>query len=91
MANAIEYALMAGRAYQTTRGQINWLPDLTTLGWTEYLHIPNPDIPTTKGFEASFFQKGNEIVISFAGTGSGVDWLANLAGGIGLTSDGYSI
>ena len=28
MANAIEYALMAGRSYQTTRGKINWLPDL---------------------------------------------------------------
>jgi len=91
MANAIEYALMAGRAYQTTRGQTNWLPDLFSLGWTEFFHAPDTSIPipitTTSGFEAISFQKGNEIVISFAGTGSGVDWLANLANGIGLTSD----
>ncbi|OFZ68762.1 MAG: hypothetical protein A2V79_10845 [Betaproteobacteria bacterium RBG_16_56_24] len=89
MANAIEYALMAGRAYQTTRGQINWLPDLQSLGWTEFFHVPDPitSITTTRGFEAISFQRGNEIVISFAGTGSGVDWLANLANGIGLTSD----
>ena len=32
MANAIEYALMAGRVYQTTRGEINWLPDLLSQG-----------------------------------------------------------
>ena len=89
MANAIECALMAGRAYQTTRGQINWLPDLQSLGWSEFFHVPDQanSITTTGGFEAISFQKGNEIVISFAGTGTGVDWLANLANGIGLTSD----
>ncbi len=89
MADAIEYALMAGRAYQTTRGQINWLPDIQSLGWTEFFHAPDQaaSITTTSGFEAISFQKGSEIVISFAGTGTGADWLANLANGIGLTSD----
>ena len=87
MANAIELTLMAGRIYQSTRDKINWLPDLLSLGWTEFFHVPSASIPTTSGFEAISFQKGNEIVISFAGTGTGVDWLANLANGIGLTSD----
>ncbi|MDH4101514.1 MAG: hypothetical protein OEV28_13195 [Nitrospirota bacterium] len=46
MATATEYALMAGRVYQTTRDKINWLPDLQSLGWTEFFHVPNnPDYP----------------------------------------------
>ena len=35
MANAIELTLMAGRIYQSTRDKINWLPDLSSLGWIE--------------------------------------------------------
>lgn len=31
MATDIEYALMAGRVYQSTRAEINWLPDLQSL------------------------------------------------------------
>lgn len=73
MATAIDYAVMAGRAYQTARNKINWfsVPD----GWVEYFHVPkNPDYPMfteTSGFEAVSFQSKanpNEIVISFAGT-----------------------
>ncbi|RFC39108.1 MAG: Ca2+-binding protein, RTX toxin-related [Candidatus Nitrotoga sp. LAW] len=81
MANAIELALMAGRVYQSTRDKINWLPDLSSLGWIEFSHQQKPS-----GFEAISFQKGNEIVISFAGTGSNVDWWANTGGFFGVTS-----
>lgn len=82
MATDIEYALMAGRVYQSTRGMINWLPDLQSLGWTEF--FPKQE---SSGFEAISFQKGNEIVISFAGTGSNVVWWANTGGFFGVTSD----
>lgn len=75
MATTIEYALMAGRIYQSTRGEINWLPDLQSFGWTELLLQQQPS-----GFEAVSFRKGNEIVISFAGTGSNVDWWTNGVG-----------
>lgn len=64
----IDYALMAGRAYQTNRAQngINWFP--APEGWTEFFHVPSSAIPTTSGFEAVSFQKGSKIVISFTGT-----------------------
>jgi Lipase (class 3) len=65
-----EYALMAGHAYRTTRDEINWLP--APQGWTPYFPVPDPDtataFPVTAGFEAISFQRGNEIVISYAGT-----------------------
>jgi VCBS repeat-containing protein len=81
---------MAGRVYQTTRGKINWLPDLQSQGWSEFFHVPNnPDYPNftaASGFEAVSFQNGNEIVISFAGTGTAVDWWANAGGAFGVTS-----
>jgi Ca2+-binding RTX toxin-like protein len=82
MATDIEYALMAGRVYQSTRGQINWLPDLQSQGWVEFFHQQEPS-----GFEAVSFQRGTDIVISYAGTGSGVDWWANAGGFFGVTSD----
>ena len=82
MATDTEYALMAGRVYQSTRGTINWLPDLQSLGWAEF--FPQQE---SSGFEALSFQKGTEIVISFAGTGSNVDWWANTGGFFGVTSD----
>lgn len=72
MANHIEleYALMAGRAYQATRDKDNnWFP--IPDGWTEFLHVPNDTYPTTSGFEAVSFQSTttpNQIVISYAGT-----------------------
>ena len=87
MTTDIEYALMAGRAYQITRDQINQFP--TPQGWLELAHVPkNPDYPMfteTSGFEAVSFQNianPNEIVISFAGTNPSSmvdpDWIANL-------------
>lgn len=65
MANAIELALMAGRIYQSTRDKINWLPDLSSLGWIERIDKTQSLL---SGLEATYFTKGNEIVISFAGT-----------------------
>lgn len=82
MATEIEYALMAGRVYQSTRATINWLPDLQSLGWAELFHQQQPS-----GFEAISFKKGSDIVISFAGTGSAVDWWANAGGFFGVTTE----
>ncbi len=83
MATEIEYALMAGRVYQSTRLEINWFPDLLSFGWAEQLEERQS---LTSGFEATYFTKGTEIVISFAGTGSNVDWWANAGGFFGVTS-----
>jgi Ca2+-binding RTX toxin-like protein len=83
MATEVEYALMAGRSYQSSRATINWLPDLLAQGWTEGRYERND----YSGFEAVSFQKGNEIVISFAGTGSNVDWWANAGGFFGVTTE----
>ena len=71
MATTIEYALMAGRAYQTTRDPgINWFP--IPKGWLELAHVPNnpglPQFTGADGFEAIAFKKGTDIVISYAGT-----------------------
>lgn len=57
----IALALMAGRAYYDTRADINRFP--VPDGWTEKLHEAKPC-----GFEAVSFQRGDEIVISYAGT-----------------------
>jgi hypothetical protein len=82
----IDCALMAGRAYQQTRADINWFPVPT--GWTEFFHVPNPSFPTTGGFEAVSFQSGNQIVISFTGTDQLSDWTsANVPLAFGLPSD----
>ena len=69
MTTAIEYALMAGHAYRTTRDKINWLP--APQGWAPFFPVPDPTtpgFPTTHGFEAVSFTKGTDIVISYAGT-----------------------
>ncbi len=78
-----EYALMAGVAYQSTRNANNRFP--VPDGWTVMQHDTKPS-----GFEAISFQRGNEIVISFAGTDPtdlSEAVLTNLALGIGYASD----
>ena len=85
MPSNAEYALMAGRAYQSTRAGINRFP--VPEGWNEPLD-KRKLLPS--GFEAGYFVRGNEIVISFAGTGPELlnpDWLANafLTLGVGAT------
>jgi len=77
MANDIEYAIMAGRVYEFTRSTINWLPDLQSFGWMEF--YPRSD---AIGFEAISFVKGNEIVISYAGTDEAKDWGTNIPLGL---------
>lgn len=75
MATDIEYAIMSGRAYQSTRKNINQFP--IPDGWMEENHKWND----SSGFEAvSFRNKSNpkEIVISFAGTNGITDIQDNL-------------
>ncbi|MBN1364872.1 MAG: hypothetical protein JW976_08720 [Syntrophaceae bacterium] len=57
----IDCALMAGAVYKKSRNQINILPNPN--GWETFNYKT-----TESGFEAVSFRKGNEIVISFAGT-----------------------
>ncbi|TNC97577.1 MAG: putative Ca2+-binding hemolysin, partial [Rhodocyclaceae bacterium] len=95
MTTTIDYALMAGHAYRTTRDKINWIP--APQGWTPFFPVPDPTtaavFPVTSGFEAVSFQSTtnpNEIVISYAGTDPGDlfgDWAANLALAGGVLSD----
>jgi hypothetical protein len=77
-----EYALMAGHAYLDTRDRMNWLP--VPQGWSEFNHQVK-----SSGFEAVSFQRGTEIVISYAGTGPGLnqDWWANFGLYTGLGAD----
>jgi hypothetical protein len=86
MATTIDYALMAGHAYRTTRDDINWIS--VPQGWSPFFHVPDPDTPSfpvTSGFEAISFQRGTEIVISYAGTDPG-DLLGDIAADIGLAT-----
>lgn len=83
MITDIELALMAGRAYQTTRDDINLFP--TPQRWMIIGHDEKDS-----GFEAVSFQSKinpNQIVISYAGTypGDSNDLLADfgLAAGTG--------
>lgn len=66
MVTRLEYALMSGRAYQSTRSELNLFPTLNGYGWLEPLEKRERDRVTC--FEAGYFQRGNEIVVSFAGT-----------------------
>jgi len=64
MTTAIEYALMAGASYISTRPDPNKFP--IPSGWLE---MPNSRFnDPSSGFEAVTFQNGTNIVISFAGT-----------------------
>ncbi|MFH1026371.1 MAG: hypothetical protein V1791_00060 [Pseudomonadota bacterium] len=63
----IDYALMAGASYISTRPDINRFP--VPQGWTEQLEFRARN--DSSGFEATTFRNAanpNEIVISFAGT-----------------------
>ncbi len=88
MATTVDvYALMAGRAYQATRNSINQFQG--PQGWLEFAHVPNnpsfPQFTGADGFEAVAFQKGNEIVISYAGTNPS-DLSGDMAANIGLAT-----
>jgi hypothetical protein len=84
MPTELEYALMSGGSYLSTRDQRNQFP--IPNGWTQ-LSISRDD---NSGFEAVAFQQGtgtnpSNIVISFAGTNFGVaDLAADAALGSGI-------
>ena len=85
MTTITEYALMAGASYVSTRPDVNKFP--VPDGWVE-----STEDRTTKpsGFEATYFTKGSEIVISYAGTDPGDllgDWPTNLALAGGVIAD----
>lgn len=65
MVTTIEYALMAGASYISTRLDINKFP--IPQGWTNVIDPPHFKDDAT-GFEAISFQRGTDIVISYAGT-----------------------
>ena len=84
----IDCALMAGRAYQTSRDKANWFS--VPQGWQEFFHVPDPAIPTfppNSGFEAVSFRRGTEIVISFAGTNGSGDLGTDVALWMGMAAD----
>lgn len=77
-ARTIEYALMAGSAYFSTRGDINRIP--LPGSWQPLNPAAGLDhIISGTGFEARAFQQGDEIVIAFAGTVELIDWLSGNA------------
>lgn len=85
MIQTLDYALMAGRAYQSTRAPINQFSVATD--WLEFFHVP--DIATafnaTGGFEAVSFRRASEIVISYAGTYN-KDYLGYQVANVGLAT-----
>lgn len=80
MATAIEYALMSGASYISTRADINKFP--VPEGWTESIEDRQKE---PGGFEATYFTNGSEIVISYAGTDSD-DWFGDIAADIALAT-----
>ena len=63
----IDYMLMSGNAYFSTRSDVNRVPNPN--GWSL---LPDESLrrrgPLASGFEAAAYQQGNQIVISYAGT-----------------------
>ena len=87
MTTPVNFALMAGGAYFSTRNEVNRFP--VPFGWTAIPRNPEPS-----GFEAVVFQRGSgtnaEIVISYAGTDfddKTGDVAADAALWLGLASD----
>ncbi|WP_153021665.1 MULTISPECIES: calcium-binding protein [unclassified Rhodanobacter] len=76
MTSNLEYAQLATHVY--ARSDENRTP--LTDGWTQISRQEDD----TWGFSAGAYQRGNEIVISFAGTNETMDWASNVPAGIGL-------
>jgi Ca2+-binding RTX toxin-like protein len=83
MATVIEYALMAGAAYISSRADINKFP--IPQGWVEQVELRKNDLGS--GFEATEFRRDSEIVISYAGTNGDGDVPADVALGAGAWSE----
>jgi hypothetical protein len=87
MATELEYALMAGGAYFSTRAPINQFP--IPAGWTQL----GTSLDYSSGFEAVAFQQQgtNDIVISYAGTYPGLaDVTADGLLGAGMNNRGQT-
>jgi len=84
MTTPLDYAILAGASYFSTRSGINRFP--IPLGWLEL--IDDRRANSQSGFEARAFQSGSELVISYAGTyaKSGADIQAGINLGLGLGS-----
>ncbi|HRB81082.1 MAG TPA: hypothetical protein PK614_02350 [Nitrospira sp.] len=79
----IDYAMMAGASYISTRPDSNKFP--IPMGWAT---LPSPNgyrLDPSSGFEAVACQRGNEIVISYAGTNPS-DFTGDIAADIGLAT-----
>ena len=63
MTTTTEYALLAAASYFDTRVAINRIP--APASWIEIDRKPSD---AGSGFEVAAFQRGSEIVISYAGT-----------------------
>jgi len=85
MTTQIEYALMAGASYISTRPDENKFP--IPVGWLEKV---NKRQALPSGFEATYFTKGTDLVISFAGTYD-KDLTGDIAADIGLGAGTGSI
>ncbi|TKB23235.1 DUF2974 domain-containing protein [Desulfopila sp. IMCC35006] len=74
MVTTIEYALLAGCSYYSSRDAKNRFP--VPNGWNVLSRIPEDSLT---GFEASAYKNSqtNEIVISFTGTNDSRDWVTN--------------
>jgi hypothetical protein len=90
MATTPDLAVLAQRVYSTPlASDPNPLTRNTELnrpavpaGWDELeWHADNGT-----GFSYGVYQNGSEIVISYAGTNSGIDWASNGTNGLGLSS-----
>jgi len=83
MTTTIEYALMAGGSYISTRPEINRFP--APQNWNEITELRKND--PSSGFEATTFQNSTDIVISYAGTngdGGGIFTNPDLQAAVGL-------
>lgn len=69
MPTQLEYALMAGYVYRSTRTEINGIPKPT--GWEPLPGELGYRSDVLTGFEATAQKNGSDIVIAFAGTYSG--------------------
>lgn len=76
MASNLDYAQLATDVY--ARSLANATPLVG--GWSEVARQEDD----TWGFSASAYLKGDEVVISFAGTNQAADWASNVPAGVGL-------
>jgi hypothetical protein len=66
----LDYSILAGAAYYSTRAAINRFP--IHQDWSEL--IDDRTLNEQSGFEALAFQSGNQIVLSYSGTNPEASW-----------------